>query len=135
MGTRRRGREIALQILYQADITSNEYGDAMELFRGNFGAKKESMSFADCLIKGIDDHLEDIDARIEKGSENWKLSRMSATDRNILRMAVYELIYRDDIPGRVTLNEAIELAKRFGSDESAAFINGILDNIYRNIKS
>jgi len=131
MGPRHRGREIALQILYQVDITHNSPEKAIEIFRENFKAKKESWNFARELVLGINNHTKELDAIIENRSEHWKLGRMTITDRNILRLAVYELHYRDDIPSKVTLNEAIELGKRYGTEESGAFINGILDNIYK----
>jgi len=132
MGARHRGREIALQILYKVDITNYSLEDALEIFKVNFESKSESWSFARDLATGMHQHLNEIDSLIEKQSERWKISRMPVTDRNILRLAVYELLYREDIPSRVTLNEAIELGKRFGTEESGAFINGVLDNIYKS---
>ena len=132
MGARHRGREIALQILYQVDVTGHPPEAALELFKDNFDVKKDSWGFAEELAKGIFEHAADIDALIENQSEHWKLSRMTVTDRNILRLAVYELQYREDIPSKVTLNEAIELGKKYGTEDSGAFVNGILDKIHRN---
>jgi len=131
MGTRRRGREILLQLLYQVDFTSVTPETALQVYESNFTKKKDSWDFAVEMLKGIIEKLDEIDALIERQSENWKLGRMAVIDRNILRLAVYELLYRDDIPSKATLNEAIELGKKFGSEESGAFINGILDKIYR----
>ena len=132
MGARHRGREIALQILYQVDVTGHPPDAAVELFKHNFDVKKDSWDFAEGLARGIFEHTADIDTLIENQSEHWKLSRMTVTDRNILRLAVYELQYREDIPSKVTLNEAIELGKKYGTEDSGAFINGILDRVYRN---
>lgn len=132
MGLRHRGREIAIQVLYQLDMTSISPDQALEIFSNNFKVKKTSWDFAEELVRGICSHLKELDALIEGESQHWKLSRMTVTDRNILRLAVYELQYMDDIPSKVTLNEAIELGKKFGTEESGAFINGILDKIYKS---
>lgn len=131
MGSRHRGREIALQILYQVDVTSHPSEEALALFHKNFNFKEDSWEFAQNLVTGICEKKALVDAIIEKEAEHWKLSRMNVTDRNILRLSVYELKFRDDIPSKVTLNEAIELGKRYGTEESGAFINGILDKIYK----
>lgn len=133
MGVRRRGREIALQILYKMDIRDISLDDALTTFRDNFNVKKESWSFAELLTKGVCNNLEKINSLVEGQSQHWKLDRMPLTDRNIIRIAAYELLYMEDIPSKVSLNEAIELGKLYGSDESSAFINGILDNIRKNI--
>ena len=130
MGARRRGREIALQLLYQIDITDLSPKVALDTFRKNFKVKEESWIFAEELTLGICRMRREIDTLIEKQSEHWKLSRMPVTDRNILRLAVYELKYMEGIPSKVSLNEAIELGKLYGTEESGAFINGVLDNIY-----
>lgn len=131
MGTRRRGREITLQILYQIDVTAVSPDAALEMFKTNFRVKEDSLAFAADLVRGICAHRTEIDSLIELRSEHWKMSRMNITDRNILRLAVYELIYREDIPAKVSLNEAIDLGKKFGTEESGAFINGILDKIFK----
>lgn len=131
MGTRRRGREILLQLLYQIDFTPVTPDAALKIYENNFNKKEGSWDFASEMFKEISEKLDDIDALIGQNSENWKLSRMAVIDRNILRLAVYELLYRDDIPSKATLNEAIELGKKFGSEESGAFINGILDKIHK----
>jgi len=131
MGTRRRGREIALQMLYQIDITGVSPHSALEEFKNHFKVKKESWSFAEELVSGICKCLKETDSLIEGESEHWKLGRMSITDRNILRLAVYELLHMDGIPSKVTINEAIELGKLYGTEESPAFINGILDKVFK----
>jgi len=133
MGVRRRGREISLQILYKMDITDMSLDDALVTFRDNFSVKEESWAFAELLTRGVCNNLEEINGLVEGQSQHWKLDRMPVTDRNIIRIAAYELLYMDDIPSKVSLNEAIELGKLYGSEESSAFINGILDNIHKNL--
>jgi N utilization substance protein B len=131
LGGRRRSRELALQVLYQLDVTGeSDWRGAFELFCGHFEAPEPLKDFARRLVEGVRDNLERIDGLVRDHSENWRLERMSRVDRNILRMAVFELLYCEDIPPRVTLNEAVDLGKRFGTEESGAFINGVLDNIY-----
>ena len=93
----------------------------------------EAQRFAEALLRGVADNLERIDETIRKVSHHWRLERMMRVDRNILRLATYELLERDDIPRRVTLNEAIELAKRFGAEGSAGFVNGVLDRIATDV--
>ena len=133
MGVRRRGREISLQILYKMDITDMSLDDALATFRDNFSVKEESWAFAELLTRGVCNNLEEINGLVEGQSQHWKLDRMPVTDRNIIRIAAYELLHLDDIPSKVSLNEAIELGKLYGSEESSAFINGILDNIHKNL--
>ena len=133
MGVRRRGREISLQILYKMDITDISLDNALEIFSANFNLKKESWNFAKDLTTGVHKHLGEINDLVESQSDHWKLDRMAITDRNIIRIAAYELLHMEDIPAKVSLNEAIELGKLYGSDESSAFINGILDNIRKNL--
>jgi N utilization substance protein B len=127
---RRKAREYALQILFQVDFTKKRIGskDLEEFWSG----KKESRSvkeFTEDLVRGTLNSIDEIDAMIERVTENWLLKRMAAVDRNILRFAAYEILYRKDIPSAVTINEAIEIAKKFSSAESAPFINGILDRL------
>lgn len=138
MGKRRRARELTLQFLYQYDTlkeSSHEEVNALETMNELFWKTKEVSlqdevrEFADSLIRGTCENMYGIDEIIDRYSEHWKLSRMSKIDRNILRMAVYELAYLRDIPPAVTINEAVELAKRYGTEESGAFVNGVLDRI------
>jgi N utilization substance protein B len=126
-GPRRQARELALQCLYQIDQTKNPDAD-LELIQVNFQAPKKAMGFATILVEGVKAHLEELDGLIETHSENWKISRMSVVDRNLLRMAFYEFLYCADVPQAVSLHEIIEIAKRFSTDEGPAFINGILDS-------
>lgn len=129
MGKRRRSREIALQLLYQIEVNPLDPSEALELFWKNFSPSREVKEFAARIVEGVHQHREEIDRLIERHSEHWKLDRMNRVDRNILRMGVFELMYCDDIPTKVALNEAIDLGKKFGSEESGGFINGILDKI------
>ncbi|MBN2538797.1 MAG: transcription antitermination factor NusB [Deltaproteobacteria bacterium] len=133
MGHRRKAREIALQVLYQIDVSQVDVDEAIELFRDNFGMPQESVGFSTQLITCTREHLTEIDDLIRKCSEHWSLERMSTVDKNILRMAVYEFLYCDDIPPKVTLNEAIDIGKHYGSDNSGSFINGILDAMYSKL--
>jgi N utilization substance protein B len=130
MHQRRKAREIALQVLYELDVLNIDSKEAVALFWNNFEAPEESRKFSTILIEGTWGNREQIDSHISSCSENWSLARMSRVDKNILRMAVYELLYCPDIPPKVTLNEAIDLGKLYGSENSGSFINGILDAVY-----
>ena len=129
MGKRRKSREFALQALYQLDITQKDAIITIAQFRDHFSQRKGRDEFAERIALGVLEHVREIDQLIEEYSENWRLDRMPIIDRNILRMATFELLYCEDIPPKVTLNEAIELGKRYGSEDSGSFINGILDRI------
>jgi N utilization substance protein B len=129
LGKRRRSREFALQVLYQLDITKQDAVKTLSQFRNHFSQREKSDGFEERIVLGVLEHGQEIDRLIGRYSENWRLDRMSMIDRNILRMAIFELIYCEDIPPKVTLNEAIELGKRYGSEDSGSFINGILDRI------
>ena len=139
MGTRRRAREFALQILYQLDVQDQLSDEqALGMFWRNFAATAEAegalapdlgdiQPFAEKLVRGVREHLGELDAQIQGASKNWRLERMARVDRNLLRLALYELKHVDDVPAKVAINEAIEIAKRYGTNESSAFVNGILD--------
>ena len=130
MGARRLGREIALQLLYSRDYAVGEASSLLEMvFDEAEPGTATGRTFSDELVRGVLEHREAIDAKIAEKSKNWAISRMAKVDLNILRLAVYELLYRDDIPKNVTINEAIEVAKKFGTEESPAFVNGILDEV------
>lgn len=129
MGSRRRGREAALQMLYQVDLSGVSPEQAIHSYWAYLGANREGEEFATALVRGWAAHRERIDAIIRDVSQHWRLERMARVDRNILRLATYELLELEDVPRRVTLNEAVELAKRFGSEGSAGFVNGVLDRI------
>lgn len=128
-GMRRKGRELALQALYQIEITGDPSGDALELFLRHFEGNPKAKEFARRLVSGVVSQRCEIDRNIEQSTENWKLARLAKVDLVILRMATYELFFCSDIPATVSLDEAIEIAKRFGSADSATFINGVLDHV------
>jgi transcription antitermination protein NusB len=129
VGSRREGRELALQALYSFDLNPMELRQALVLFWENNRAAPAVRDFTEQLVLGVAEQRDELDRWIGEKSTNWSLSRMAKVDLNILRIAVYELLHRPDIPKNVTLNEAIEVAKKFGTEESAAFINGILDEV------
>jgi transcription antitermination protein NusB len=130
MGGRRKAREAALQMLYQMDASGLGPHDAARLYWAHLGEPASDVTaFADALVIGCGTEGEAVDALIREVSHHWRLERMSRVDRNILRLGVYELMRRPEIPRKVTLNEAVELAKRFGSEASAGFVNGVLDRI------
>ena len=130
---RRKAREYALRALFQREFTGNKQetlpDEAPSVAPGE---KKETEKFADVLVQGTVDNLKQIDRVIKEATEHWDMERMAAVDRNILRFAVYELLYRNDIPSAVTINEALEIAKKYSSLESVAFINGLLDKIAKD---
>jgi N utilization substance protein B len=129
LGKRRKSREFALQVLYQLDITKQEATKTLTQFQENYLPNGRRDDFVERLVLGVQEHRKEIDQLIKKYSEHWRLDRMTLIDRNILRMATFELLYCEEIPPKVTLNEAIDLGKRFGSEDSGSFINGILDRI------
>lgn len=129
MGIRRNGRELALQALYQTEVTGDTSAKALELFLTHFEGSGQAKDFARRLITGVTEHQAEIDRAIERSAENWKLERMAKVDLVILRMATYELLFCPDIPMNVSLDEAIEIGKRYGSDDTSNFINGVLDKV------
>jgi N utilization substance protein B len=129
MGLRHTGRELALKALYQMDIRGEASSEDLALFFDNFPAEDRSRTFALRLLDGVRRERRDIDSHIADVLENWSIGRLSRIDHNILRLAVYELTRMNDIPARVTIDEAIELAKTYGDQESGRFVNGVLDQI------
>lgn len=129
MGMRRKGRELALQALYQLDLSGDDPAAALRMFWEHCDAPLDARSFGEELVGGVMDERARIDELISKSSDNWRVDRLSHVDRNILRVATYELLCRRDVPASVAIDEAIEIAKRFGSDESPTFVNGVLDSI------
>ena len=134
--SRRKAREIALQALFQFDFTKNDDENLIEmLIKETKGLNQQSILFTREIIKGTIANLEAIDATIKTVSNDWKIERMAAVDRNIVRMAVYELKFNsEDTAPKIIINEAIEIAKIFGSDESSRFINGILGALIKKDK-
>ena len=142
MGTRRISREAALQFLYQEDFTIGpdlhhgyDLEDRFALFCALFQVNRKARPYALTLLQGITQNLERIDALISQSASNWRLARIAATDRNLLRVAVFEILEMDDVPAQVAINEAVEIAKRFAGEESPKFINGVLDAIKSSIET
>jgi len=129
MGNRRRARELAMQALFYMDMRKGSLEEMLELYCRCFSPSKKNLPFFLELVNGVMQHRPKIDSIIERFSNNWKLSRMSCVDRNIIRIAVFEMLFCRDIPPKVSINEAIDVGKKYGTDESGAFINGILDSI------
>ena len=129
MGRRRQSRELALQFLYGYDPDRDDLEVSLSDFLETNHVSREVERFASELIRGTLEHLERIDSIITSNAKNWKLDRIARVDKNILRGAVYEIYFRDDIPPAVTINEAVEIAKKFSTPRSGKFVNGILDKV------
>ncbi|MFO7665462.1 MAG: transcription antitermination factor NusB [Desulfobacterales bacterium] len=129
MGSRRRSREFAMQALFYMDNCQDNSEEVLKRFCVNFNPTEDILPFFHRLVRGVVSEGPEIDSIIEKYSSNWKISRMSCVDRNIMRIAVYELLWCSDIPHKVSINEAIDIGKKYGTEESGPFINGILDSI------
>ena len=141
MGTRRKAREAALQFLFQDDFTADAelstegLEDRFALFCGLYQVSKKAREYTLELLQSTLGHKNKVDELISQCAKNWRLERISITDRNLLRIAVSEMLYSEDVPHQVAINEAVEIAKRYGSEESPAFINGILDAVKNQIQS
>lgn len=137
MRKRTKARELILQLLYQADLTHASPKDLLKDFFAMNADREEDPAvrqFATEIVTSICDHLAVIDEKISQSATNWQLDRMATVDRNILRLASFELLFREDIPPKVAINEAVELAKKYGDLESGKFVNGILDKINKTHK-
>ena len=135
MGNRRKSRELALQALFYMDMSRNGWKDELlDRFCENFKPADKALPFLLKLVQGVMRDRGEIDAIIERFSSHWKIGRMSSVDRNIMRIAVYEMICCQDIPHKVSINEAIDIGKKFGTEETGAFINGILDSIRKALE-
>lgn len=128
MGTRHQARERALQILFQYDIHGKP-GLWLDEFWKPLKADDSTKAFAEQLVQGVLEHKKELDTMIGKYATNWKVSRMPIVDRNILRAGLYEFLWMDEVPAKVTMDESIELAKSFGDEEASKFVNGILDKV------
>ena len=135
MGDRRRGREFALQMLYQADLGGAALEEIVSTFWDDQRHAAQTRLFAERLVAGTLKHLPEIDAHLREGLEHWRLPRIAAVDRSVLRMAVYEFLHEPDTPRVVVIDEAIELAKKFGGEESGLFVNGVLDGIRKRLEA
>lgn len=134
MGARHSGREAALQMLFQIEASGVEAEKAIALFWRNFEADPEGRSYAEDIVRGIAGTLAEVDATITAASANWRIERMTRVDRNLLRLGTWELMFRPDVPRAVVLDEAVELAKSYGTDESSAFVNGVLNQIGERVR-
>ena len=131
MGARRKARELALQMLYQHDLSGNTPEAIVTTFEDLQKSKPTTREFATRIFQGTVDNLSKIDDMIAQQADNWRLSRMAVVDRNIIRMSIYEFLHEEDTPKLVIIDEAIEIAKKFGTQKSSQFINGILDGILK----
>ena len=134
MRKRTRARELALQILYQIDLRGPATPEELEEMLRDSGKPDDVLDFARVLVRGTLERMEETDSRITEAAEHWDIRRMAVIDRNVLRMAVYEMLDREDIPAKVTINEAIELGKKYSTENSGGFVNGILDRIRRTLE-
>jgi len=129
MGARHSGRESALQMLFQIEASGASAEEAISLFWRNFEGEPEGRPYAEEIVRGVAEATEHLDARIASASKHWRLERMGRVDRNLLRAGTWELENRQDVPRAVILDEAVELAKAYGSESSSSFVNGVLDRI------
>jgi N utilization substance protein B len=133
VGARHSGREAALQMFFQMEASGAPGAEVIELFWRSFDPDPEGRAYADGAVRGIAESRERVDAEIVKASTHWRLERMTRVDRNILRLGAWELLERADVPRAVILDEAIELAKSYGTEESGAFVNGVLNRVAENL--
>lgn len=130
MRRRTKARECALKVLYQTEMTKDNYSDSLRMFWETEPHAEDAVrEFAGQLVKGVKDNIKEIDETISKYATNWQINRMAVVDRNILRIATFEMLYVDDIPPKVSINEAVDIAKKYGDTNSGKFVNGILDKI------
>ncbi len=134
MGKRRKARELALMLLYELDFRPSDLAAVLREFWRDRVVPPDVRTFSEALVRGTAEKMTELDETIEANAAHWSLARIAPVERNILRLAAYELLFRDDIPERVAINEAIELAKLYGSEESGAFVNGILDQIRLHLR-
>jgi transcription antitermination factor NusB len=130
MGNRRKAREFALKVLFHMEFNPEPPEETFNLISKHFGISETIRSFSKELITGVYENKGVLDDIIRKSSKNWKLERMSRADRSILRIGAFEILFRQDIPPKVSIDEAVELGKKYGTEDSSSFINGILDNIF-----
>jgi transcription antitermination factor NusB len=134
MGSRRRARELAIKVLFHLEFTPGDPEEVFQLICENFGSSKSVRSFSRELVLGVCANRRELDRLISRASEHWRLERMSKVDRTILRLGAFEILAMKDIPPKVSIDEAVELGKIYGTEDSGGFINGVLDNIYNNLK-
>ncbi len=134
MGKRRDGREAAIQFLFARDLQGESKPEDADVFWTLHSAKTSTRAYAESLIKGVIEHQDEIDAHIMSIVVNFRIERLAAVDRNVLRLAAYELLYCPDVPAPVILNEAIDIAKALSAGESGSFVNGVLDKLARALR-
>lgn len=134
MGGRRLSREMTLKVLFQIDLVSTNIEEVLKYTLGNGKLSDEVKEFTLILVKGVMSNLSEIDKAINNHTNNWSLERITNIDRNILRMAIYEILYLKNIPKSVSINEAVELAKKYGTKSSFSFVNGVLGKIDKDVK-
>jgi len=135
MGKRRRAKELAIQVLFHMEYNPGDPGECFDRVCESFGPPKEVRVYSREVVLGVWENRADLDRLMRRSSKNWRVERMSRVDRNILRLAIYEVLYGKDVPPKVSIDEAVELGKRYGTEDSSAFINGILDHIYHELKT
>ena len=135
MSARRKGRELALQVLYQLDMSGESSEQALRSFADSFEHTPGAREFGEALVRGVLGQREQIDARIAQASEHWRLERLSRIDANVIRIAVYEMTTPPGLPPQIAINEAIEVARKFGTTDSAAFVNGVLDAVGKRLRA
>jgi transcription antitermination factor NusB len=133
MGRRRKARELAVQVLFHLEFSSDVPDEAFDLICQNFDSRETVRQFSRELALGVCEKREVLDRLIRRSSKNWRLERMPYIDKCILRLAVFEILFMKDIPPKVSIDEAVEMGKKFGSEDSGSFINGVLDNIYSTL--
>jgi transcription antitermination factor NusB len=133
MGRRRRARESAIQVLFHLEFSADDPREVFDLICENFRTQESIKPFSAQLVQGVCEKREELDALIIHASNNWRLERMARLDKCILRLAAYEMMFMHDIPPKVSIDEAVDLGKTFGGEDSGSFINGILDNIYNTL--
>ena len=133
MGGRRESRQWAVQFLFQRDFNRDELNTALEDFWSSIKSDAKSRAFSEELIRGVESHMDEIDAKLQHYADHWEVKRMGGVDRNVMRVAFYEMLFRPDIPPVVSINEAVDIAKEFSSVESGKFVNGILDRASRDL--
>jgi N utilization substance protein B len=131
MGTRRRARELALQLLYQFELTDASPEEMQAGFEEWRNASDSVREFADALLRGTLSRIDELDEELRRQTTHWRLERLAAVDRNILRLAMYELVYQTDTPHAVVIDEAIEIAKKYGTKDSGRFVNGVVDGFVK----
>jgi transcription antitermination factor NusB len=134
MGKRRQARELAIKVLFHMEFSPGKPDEVFDLICEHFGSSEWIKAFSRALVCGVCENSEELDVLITRSSRHWRLERMSRVDRTILRLAVFEILFMRDIPPKVSIDEAVDLGKKYGTEESGAFINGILDNIYNSLK-